>query len=576
MASVADSTSPPRGRTYDGPITLDRRTFLLAASASAAAAVVGRGEAVLAAPPPGACAYVPKLAPRMCDTRFPLPAHVTRRDSRTVRITATGYGGVPANATAVAVSLSCIRPVSGGYATAWPSGQPRPLVANLNAPTNGVVQTMAVVSLGADGAFDVFTSQLAHVTVDLLGSFEPVATDVSAGRYVPMPAPTRVLDTRTSAPLAANSIRVLDTSAVVPAHASAVVVSLTAVSSAAGFLVVHQEGTPRPDSAHLNCDAPWQTRGSQTVVPFWGPNRRIAVYTSGGGHVLVDVVGYITGASSPPGGDGLFVPATVPTRQLNSNQAGGLGNMYPGWIAEAPLPVGVTASAAAWNVALVGARQPGALTAYPARTAAPRVGHVYANASGATLSSHSWSRVSTLGLAVTTTSGGAVIADYAGYFTGPPALKTVAAPVNVMPTFPPPPYTLSVPRIGLTLYSALGGTWLADAGHGWVWPSSVNAGDRGAVVIFAHRTDAGGPFRYINLIRPGDEMVLTAAGGKRFVYRMQAAAITGSSESSILRAVDAAPVPSLSLVACSKTDGTPTSLLYRLVVTGTLEYPIIP
>lgn len=512
----------------------------------------------------------------MCDTRLALPAHVTRLDPRTVRITAAGYGGVPANAVAVAVSLACIRPVSGGYATAWPSGQPRPLVANLNAPTNGVVQTMAVVALGADGAFDVFTSQIADVTVDLLGSFDPVTAEVAAGRYVPMPSPIRVFDTRTTTPLPANSVRVFDPSPVVPAHASAVVVALTGVSTNTGFLVVHQEGTPRPDAAHLNCDAPWQTRGSQTVVPLWGATRRIAVYSSGGGHVLADVVGYITGATSPPGGDGLFVPAPVPLRQLNSNQVTGLGSMRPGWIAEAPLPAGVSASAAAWNVALVGAHHPGALTAYPARTITPRVGQVYANASGATLSSHSWARASSAGLALTTTSGGAVIADYAGYFTGPPAVKTSAAPVNVTPAPPAPPYTLTVARIGLTLYSDTGGTWLADAGNGWIWPGSVNAGDSGAVVIFAHRTDAGGPFRYINLIRPGDEMVLIAASGKRYVYRMQAAAITGSSEASILRAVDAAPVPSLSLVACSKTDGTPTSLLYRLVVTGTLEYPIIP
>jgi hypothetical protein len=298
--------------------------------------------------------------------------------------------------------------------------------------------------------------------------------------------------------------------------------------------------------------------------------------TSGGGHVLVDVVGYITGATSPVGADGLFVPAPVALRQLNSNQVPGLGSMHPGWIAEAPLPAGVSASAAAWNVALVGAHHPGALTAFPARTIAPRAGQVYANAGGATLSSHTWARASSLGLALSSTSGGAVIADYAGYFTGPSAVKTMAAPVNVVPTYPAPPYTLTVPRIGLSLYSNLGGTWIADAGHGWIWPSSVNAGDRGAVAIFAHRTDAGGPFRYINLIRPGDEMVLTAAGGRRYVYRMRTAAITGSSESSILRAVDAVPVPSLSLVACSKTDGTPTSLLYRLVVTGTLEYPIIP
>lgn len=557
-------------------ITLDRRTFLLAAGASVAT-VAGHRTTALAAPPPGACAFSPIFAARLCDTRFPLREHVTRINERTVRITVAGVGGVPAGARAVAISLACIRPVSGGYATVWPSGHPRPLVANLNAPTNSVVQTMAVVTLGDGGSFDVFTSQLANVTVDLLGSFNPVTADVAAGRYIPMSSPTRVLDTRSAAPLPANYVKAFDTAAVVPAHASAVVLALTAVSSSAGFLVANQEGTPRPDVAHLNCDGPWQTRGSQTVVPLWGATRRLVVTTTGGGHVLADVVGYITGAGSPSGGDGLFVPAPVPTRQLHSGQVSGLGSMPSGWVAEAPLPAGVTASAsaAAWNVALVGAHNSGALTAYPARTIAPRLGQVYANAGGATLSSHTWTRASSVGLALSSTSGGAVVADYAGFFTGPAAVKTTAAPVNVMPTYPAPPYTLSVPRIGLSLYSALGGTWLADAGHGWIWPSSVNAGDRGTVVIFAHRTDAGGPFRYINLIRPGDEMVLTA-GSKRYVYRMRAAAITGSSEASILRAVDASPVPSLSLVACTKTDGTPTSLLYRLVVTGTLEYPIIP
>lgn len=496
-------------------------------------------------------------------------------DANTLRLTVGGTAGVPSSARAVAIGIAYIRPPVNGWMTVWPAGVPRPLVANVNTMAGGVVQTMAIVTLGTNGSIDIYQSQPGTFVVDLLGSFEPATTAVAAGRFVPL-NPGRILDTRFSGIVPPNGTTACDTAAWVPGHASAVVLGLSSVASGRSYLTAHQEGVARPFVSHLNFDQPGQVRGSQVIVPLPNPTRRVNVYTSGGGHVLADIVGYITGPSSPVSTDGLFVPAIVPSRQLDTRTIPWLAYMAPNWVAEAAVPTGVTAAAAAWNVALVNTQQPGWMTAYPTRIPRPPVGQVYSTFPGTVASSHAWVRVSQAGIALSPTSGGAVVADYAGYFTGTPLTVQQARPVNSPAVFPAPPYTLSIPRLGLTMAVDTGSISLPDYGIGWIWPGSVLPGQQGSISVFAHRTDAGGVFRYINALRPGDEMTLIAANGKRYVFRMTQSAITGSSEASILGAVWATPLPSLSLIACSKTDGTPTSLKYRLVVSGVLEFQIIP
>ena len=564
---------------------INRRQFIgvtagVACGALAGPFGIGFGNFALAAMVPGACKFVSHAALRLGDTRLGLPqVGVVRLDANTVRVQVSGRGSVPVGASAVAIGLGGVRSASGGYVTAYPSDVARPLTANLNLSAAGqTVQTMAVVKLSASGSIDIYSSTPCQMVIDLLGYFEVVAAPVADGRFVPLAAPTRALDTRLTGGVGAGGSVVFETAAWIPAAASAAIVHITcAGSSAPGWFVGHQDGSPRPFISHLNCDSGWQVRASQAVVPLPSATRQIRVSSSSGGHLVVDVVGYITGPTSPVGTDGLFVPSSVPTRQLDTRQVPSLGRMPAGWTVEAPLPVGLfAAQSAVWNVAITQTLAPGFVTTFAARTNRPSIAQLGVQTANQTVNSHTWARTSSAGISLYQSGGGAVLADMAGYFIGPAATPTTGKLTNVVSPAPAPPYTLTIPRLGLSMRMSEGSNSVVDAGQGWIMPGSGRAGENNAIVVFAHRTSAGGPFRYINLLVGGDELTLTDAAGKRYVYRVARHEVTGTTAASIVGAVNKQPAPSLSLVACSKLDGSATSLSYRLVVTAGREFIVVP
>lgn len=71
-------------------------------------------------------------------------------------------------------------------------------------------------------------------------------------------------------------------------------------------------------------------------------NGAVDIFTSAGGHVIVDVAGYYTGASGPANSTGLFVPIS-PTRFVDTRNPGPLnplGNAFkpmPKWVVEMPV-----------------------------------------------------------------------------------------------------------------------------------------------------------------------------------------------------------------------------------------------
>jgi hypothetical protein len=557
---------------------MERRRFLQAVGATTAVAVVGNTRDVAAAPPPGATAFTSLTPTRLCDTRNGVPqTGVTRLDANTIRVQVTGRGGVTDDTVAVAVGLAAVRSTGGGFIAAYPGGSIRPTVANLNVTgPSQTVQSMAVVRLGTGGTIDVHVSKYCDVVVDLLGAFGPVTNNVAAGRYVPISQPFRVLDTRPTGPVAPGGSVAFNTTGLVPADASAAVVAMTcAGSSGGGYFVCHQDGTAPPFISHMNCDSAWQVRSSQAIVPVGPGTRWLRITSSGGGHLVAEIVGYITGPSSPLGSDGLFVPAAAPSRQIDTRQINGLGWMPENWSVEVQVPAGVVGQAAVWNIAVAQASNPGFITLFPARTPRPPISQLHAQFNGQTANSHTWSRISPFGSSMFSAAGGALIADFAGHFVGAPAAATTGPLVNVSPVAYPP-YTLEVPALGLSMPVTTGGSSIVDYGYGWIMPGSTNVGENGYVVVFAHRTDAGGPFRYIHYLGAGDEMYLVDGTGKRWLYRVTNENITGSASTSIMNAVGYATPPALSLVACSRADGTPTSLSYRLVVSGGRQFTVVP
>jgi sortase A len=162
-----------------------------------------------------------------------------------------------------------------------------------------------------------------------------------------------------------------------------------------------------------------------------------------------------------------------------------------------------------------------------------------------------------------------------------PAPETTPAPTVAAPPpgnaartpVPPPPAgatdngtvigTIEIPRLGLStnLYEGIAISTL-NKGPGY-WPGTAMPGQPGNTVIAGHRTSKSKPFRYIDRLVEGDEIVLTTADG-RFVYRVTGHEIVTPDALWILdQNTDA---PQVTLFACHP----PGSTAYRWVTRATL------
>jgi hypothetical protein len=297
------------------------------------------------------------------------------------------------------------------------------------------------------------------------------------------------------------------------------------------------------------------------------------VWSYGGGHVIVDVAGYYTGDNSPSSSSGLFVPM-APLRILDTRRPGPVGRLWPRWIVETtiPDPASTNAQAIVANVTAVDARGPGFFTVFAARTAMQQVSNLNVVAEHEIVPNHVISRISTAGLSVYSETGADVVVDMAGYFTGTPASPTEAPYVNPPPPPIGPPWILGVPRLGLSswVYDSPIPDPIVNAGYSWHWTGTGSMGESAHVALFAHRTTHGGIYRYINLLRAGDEMFIDTMDGRRYRYQVVQRDLTSGVGADILFATRQFEGATLSLIACTKPNFEPTSTAFRIVVTGAL------
>lgn len=94
------------------------------------------------------------------------------------------------------------------------------------------------------------------------------------------------------------------------------------------------------------------------------------------------------------------------------------------------------------------------------------------------------------------------------------------------------------------------------------WPGSALPGQVGNAVVAGHRVTHTRPFRHIDRLVPGDEVVLTAPG-VRATYAVRGHEVVGPDA---MRIVDPTPTATLTLFACHP----PGSARYRYVVTADL------
>ena len=239
-------------------------------------------------------------AQRLLDTRQSTPLAA----GGSLSVSVTGVAPLPAPGTVVAavLNLTVTGPAGTGYWTVWPHTSARPEASNLNvdeqqALARNAIPNLVTVPVGADGVVDVFASAGGNVIVDLLGYYT-AADSATAGRFQPLAAPTRVLDTRNVSTFKAGEAR----NFAVPgaAGASAVAVNLTAVTGVPGYWQVYPQGGAQPSTSNLNSPTGFPAVAANQAIVTVDPSGGITIFSENGGDLIIDLVGTYTGQLPRP------------------------------------------------------------------------------------------------------------------------------------------------------------------------------------------------------------------------------------------------------------------------------------
>jgi sortase A len=165
--------------------------------------------------------------------------------------------------------------------------------------------------------------------------------------------------------------------------------------------------------------------------------------------------------------------------------------------------------------------------------------------------------------ATATTAPDPLLARVETLTTEPPLTQPEDAPTDPYADVPVVPVgTIVIPRLGLehTVYE---GVWLTVIDHGpGHWPGSAMPGGRGNTVFPGHRVTHSHPFRDLDLLAPGDEVVFRTPAGE-FTYAVTSTQIVVPTD---MWVVDPTEQPTMTLIACHPKH----SARQRIVVKGAL------
>jgi glucose/arabinose dehydrogenase len=240
--------------------------------------------------------FDPAPAPtRLLDTRTGVGGKSTPfQPGEQFALTVAGQGGVPVDATAVALTVTYTNVVSSGFLTVWPTGQSQPVTStsNPNGPSD-VRSNLAMVGIGTGGKVSIFSHSGTDVIVDVVGWF--TTHTGTHGRFTVV-APARLADSRLpGAPfgrIAPNTEASMNFTSAEPGGEIAVLYNLTATNtSAGGYLTAHPQGTARPVASSVNWSGAGQSRAALTVSSLSGSGV-VKIYALTATDALIDVGGW--------------------------------------------------------------------------------------------------------------------------------------------------------------------------------------------------------------------------------------------------------------------------------------------
>nr|MDQ2957945.1 S8 family serine peptidase [Actinomycetota bacterium] len=256
----------------------------------------------------GVAGYAPVTPTRLLDTRSAVGGHLRKfNPNETYKVSvapADGSGVVPAGATAAVVNLTALNESGAGYLMAYPNPNSAPSTSSLDYRTVSR-SNLAVVALNTDGSF---TLQNRTAKTDILVDVVGYLSASAPGRFVTLPAPISVADTRTGkggrhAAMTANAVLAEDGAGLygIPYHASALWTGYDAVAAAStGYLIVYAAGSSVPHTSNMDYGT-GRTVANAVVAnlsqPASGAGQFSTINRTGTTNLTQDVFGYFV---NPP------------------------------------------------------------------------------------------------------------------------------------------------------------------------------------------------------------------------------------------------------------------------------------
>ena len=390
---------------------------------------------VAAGPVPAPGGSLHPVAPvRLLDTRSGLGAPAGATQAITLQI--TGRLGIPVTGVAaVALNVTVTAPAGGGFVTAYPAGQARPTVSNVNFSAGQTIANLVVVPVGVGGKIELYASVATQLIADAAGWFSSAATASPAVGLFHGVAPTRLADSRLgfggSTPGVGGQLDLQVTGeGGVPSTGVAAVLLNTTVAgpTATGYVTACPSGTTRPVASTLNFTA-GQTVANRVIVPV-GADGGVSFYNPAGSTPLViDVTGWFSDGSEPSSG-GAYFNGVPPRRVVDTriglgapkNPVGGGVSLPVVEAGQAGLPAANAAAPPTAVIANVTAIKPtlsGYLTVYPSLTSRPTSSDLNFTA-GKIIPNLTVGPIGVDGQQLIYNSSGAtdIIVDVSGYFVG--------------------------------------------------------------------------------------------------------------------------------------------------------------
>ena len=240
--------------------------------------------------------FVPITPTRLYDSRA--AGRTVLHGGTELTIQVAGAGGVPTNATSVALNVTVVRPIWLGFVQVYPCREASSqTISNINYTTGDVRPNAAVVPVDSNGRVCVRSLATTDIVIDVTGYFAAG----SGLQFQPL-SPIRLFDSRSTfaglnnttagALVAAGQTIRLDIAGRrgVPAGAKAVSVNLTATGAVAGtYLTAFPCGT-RPPTSNLNIEAgsPAVANGAMVKLSSDGD---LCIFTLNPVHVIIDING---------------------------------------------------------------------------------------------------------------------------------------------------------------------------------------------------------------------------------------------------------------------------------------------